>query len=148
MMENSLVCAQCSSNTRTLFEAPNKKEYCAECMRFRYPPYMVLMQYTSGNMYNVETGQYESFRDPKELEMCGWEVRMIMEMPNDTLMIYLEYYGDYKCGRCGDYEWTLAGGNCISSVCMDHREKLPPEKRFYPNRASFYLTWKYGGEIK
>lgn len=141
-------CALCGTNVRTLFKAHNEEEYCIDCIRIKFPPYLLLMQYSSGPLYNIETGKYESFRDPKELELCGWEVRMLLDFPNGTIMFYLEYHGDVKCGRCEDYEWGLPGGYCMSQACTDHAKKKQPQERYYPIYKSLFLEWKYGGKLK
>jgi hypothetical protein len=147
-MDNSDVCAKCSSNVRTLFRAPNKNDYCIDCIRDIYPPHMTVIKYPTGNMYNTETGMYETITDPEDLEICGWGVKMIQELPNGAFFVYMEFRGDTNCGRCTDYEWGLDGQYCMSSACMNHREKKPIDQRCYPKWPSFYLNWKYPERIK
>lgn len=145
-MDNSEACKGCGSNTRTLHSAVDKKDYCECCFKSKWPPTLLLMKFTAGNMFNIETGVYESIEEPEDLMLCGWEVKMIQELPTGNALVYMEYFGDAACGRCEDYKIPLKGCYCLSQACSNHKEKKAPQDRVYPQWPSFYLNWKYGGK--
>jgi len=140
-------CANCKSDAYTLFIAPNKKEYCIHCMRKVYPPFMSFMIFDKDRqptIWNIESARYEDIDSPYDLNLCGWETRMIQELPNGTMFVYMEYFGEAKCGRCGWYEWGLTGSPCLAKACEEHVDRRRGEELLYPNRSNVYLNWKYG----
>ena len=137
-------CAHCGSNTMTTFKAPNKKSYCADCMRIVYPPTISLLTFpgqAKPNIWNLNVGQYEQINNLTDLEMCGWEPRMFQKLPNGTIVVHMEFFGNIKCGRCMNYPWTLTGVRCLSKVCEDMIE-FPNTQ--HPQFKSLWLAYKNG----
>lgn len=140
-------CACCNSNVLTTFKAPNGKEYCAECMRKVYPPYLTFLIFKAPayNIWNIEMNKYEKFiKRIDNIEWCGWHIRMRQILPSGAELVRMEFLSDkIKCGRCTEYEWTLTGNRCMSVACEEYQFKVPEKERVYPKEASIYLDWKY-----
>lgn len=92
---------------------------------------------------------YEQFKAIEDIEWCGWMVRSKQDTlysltPKTRVLVYhMEYFGDYDCGRCVDYQFFNKDmAKCTSVACkpmsVPWREKKdiqwPPEK-------SRYVTW-------
>lgn len=139
-------CALCKSNVITTFSAPDNRDYCVTCIKKMYPPYMSFLVFDTKppNIWNIETGKHEKIGAVADLNMCGWEIKMMQELPTGSVFVYMEYFGDSKCGRCSWYEWGLTGTRCLAQMCEQQVDRRPAVDMVYPNRNNIYLNWKYG----
>lgn len=153
-MSNSIFgfnCPKCDGYGNLYWDKKRKEYLCPDCHRLYTPPYMTLVDLQGNNkkLWNLEVGMYEQFKAIEDIEWCGWMVRSKQDTlysltPKTRVLVYhMEYFGDYDCGRCVDYQFFNKDmAKCTSVACkpmsVPWREKKdiqwPPEK-------SRYVTW-------
>lgn len=136
-------------NVETFWCTRKQRCMCALCMRMYNPPYMTLMEFTTGNyrrLWNLEVGIYEEFSNPEEIKWCGWMVRSRQETvykPEVRAIVYhMEYFGDAVCGRCVNYQYFEPGDKCLAAACEKAAgtPKLKAEIQYPPERSR-YVKW-------
>lgn len=151
MMGSEHTCSSCKKDAAT-FWAPRQKVFmCAACQRLYNPPYMTLIKFSHGtfnNLWNLEIGDYETFSETSEIEICGWFVRSKQEtlfslVPKTTAIVYhMEYHGDEACGRCVSYKYFESGDECLAMACKKFAKPFRPAKDItYPPQKSRYVKW-------
>lgn len=146
-----MYCPTCKKEAGLYSWSSIKEDYvCSECMRRYQPPYMTLVRFHQGSyqkLWNLETGVYENFDKPEELEWCGWEVKSKQDsiysvLPKVNVTVFhLEFHGDFACGRCVEYRhFDKNVSRCLAAACK--KQAIPFRKDIsFPPEQSRYKRW-------
>jgi len=147
------ICPKCGRKRVVRKHPGSNGVMCTQCLRQYYPPNMTLLRFEQGSvkrLWNVDIGLYEDLNDVEDLSWCGWFLRSKQETiyrksPIVKATVYfMEYYGDFACGRCLDYPYfpTKDPDPCKAIICSNVcKPKLSKDKIQTAPAQSRYRKW-------